>query len=162
MSESVSPNEIKIKYVPAMSVLSIEHKGPLSGLQDVFDELLTWVMREGHPYIPPHFAIIYDDPRIVPAEDIRSEACIQMGEECRGNDRVRRRELAPLTMATLLYKGPYADAQAAYEQLFKWVAENGFEYLSAFGCREKYLNFPIEHVPSELLTEIQVPIKKKA
>lgn len=159
VAEASGP-EVQVKTAPATSVMCIEHRGPYTELESVLDELITWVMREGHPYSAPPFAILYDDPQYVPEADLRSDVCVPMEEEVGGKDRVIRRELPALTVVSSVHKGPYHDVHKAYEVIFDYLKQNNHEYQVAYGCREVYINSPVDVSDEELLTEVQVPIGK--
>jgi AraC family transcriptional regulator len=58
----------------------------------------------------------------------------------------------------LRHKGPYSDMRAAYEWLYgTWLVQSGREAVDA-PVFEEYLNSPKETAPSELLTEICLPL----
>ena len=60
-------------------------------------------------------------------------------------------------MAKLTHKGPYEEMGTAYRYMFEWLEKEG-KQITGF-IREVYLNNPDEVQPSELLTEIHVPIR---
>jgi AraC family transcriptional regulator len=56
--------------------------------------------------------------------------------------------------AALLYKGPYAELEQAYDWLFgHWLPESGYD-AAHFPIFEEYLNDPRVTPPNELLTRI--------
>jgi len=58
-----------------------------------------------------------------------------------------------------MHKGPYREVGPSYTALFQYAKEKGYIPL---GCPiEIYLNDPAKVPESELLTEVQVPVKKK-
>jgi DNA-binding transcriptional MerR regulator/effector-binding domain-containing protein len=58
--------------------------------------------------------------------------------------------------AWLSHQGPYDELGLAYHSLFAWIQEHGYEQRDAM--REIYKNDPAETSPSELLTEVILPI----
>lgn len=61
--------------------------------------------------------------------------------------------------ATAMFKGPYSGMQEAYNEIFKWLGENGYEPAGVY--YEHYYNSPEEVPESELLTKIVIPVKEK-
>ena len=60
-------------------------------------------------------------------------------------------------MAKTVHKGPYEECGPTYENLFKWIGENGKKITGP--TREVYLNDPREVPKEEILTEIYAPIE---
>ncbi|MCY1240118.1 GyrI-like small molecule binding domain protein [compost metagenome] len=61
--------------------------------------------------------------------------------------------------AVLRHKGPYADMPNAYQWLYgTWLPQSGREIRDSL-MFEKYLNNPREVAPTELLSEIYLPLK---
>ena len=161
-TEEAVGSEVEIKNMPAMTVMAIEHRGPYTELESVMDQLISWVMREGHPYSGPPFAILYDDPQYVAESDLRSEVCVPMEEDLQGKDNVVRKQMPALTMAASIHKGPYHEVHKAYEVIFDYLNEHGYEYKAVYGCHEAYLNSPVDIESEEQMVEVRVPIGKPA
>lgn len=58
---------------------------------------------------------------------------------------------------TCLYKGPYMQMPAAYEEIQAWIASNGYTPIGP--VYECYLNSPEEVPETELLTRIIFPVE---
>jgi effector-binding domain-containing protein len=58
-------------------------------------------------------------------------------------------------VATCLFIGPYSEMEPAYEALFEWMEENGYEGTGV--SYELYLNDPREAAPAQ--TQIVFPLK---
>lgn len=63
-------------------------------------------------------------------------------------------------MVSLIYTGSYEDVGVAYTKAFKYINENNFAVVDH--SREIYLNDPNTVNEEELMTEIQIPIRKEA
>jgi len=152
-------NEVQIKEIEAMTVMSLAFTGPYEQTSDKLDELMSWLLRVGHPYSATPFGMFYDDPRQVAADDLRAEVCLPIEEECEPAEDVERKELPAVKMACVQYTGPYANIRSVYEELFNWLRENGHEYLEGEPTREVILERPGDREdPEECTVEIQVPI----
>lgn len=61
--------------------------------------------------------------------------------------------------ARAVHEGPYSGLTQTWEDLMKWVEQEGCVFESV-PMREIYLNMPMEVPENELLTEIIAPVKK--
>ena len=60
-------------------------------------------------------------------------------------------------IVSCMYKGFYSGMEAVYNEIFKWIAEKGYQQAGV--CYEYYYNSPGEVAESELLTRIVIPLK---
>jgi len=155
--------EIEVKDVPAMTVMSLAFTGPYDQTGDRLDQLMSWLLRIGHPYSAPPMGVYYDDPAKTASEDLRAEVCLPIEEECEPAEEFDRKELPAATMACALHKGPYTGIAGLYEEIFAWIGENGYQYVEGQPTRELFINLPGQTLdPEEYLTEVQVPVEKTA
>ena len=106
-------------------------------------------------------AVYYDDPTQIPQEDLRSAAGIALapGASFIGDDKVCELAIPAGRVAVLRFKGPYAEMEGAYKWLFgTWLAQSGEEVANQ-PVYEGYLNDPRHVAPSDLLTDIYLPLK---
>jgi len=106
--------------------------------------------------------IYYDDPGVVDENALRSKAGVLLPHPVQASVTVS----PPVSVAhvkggeyaVLRHKGPYSDMRAAYEWLYgTWLVQSGREAADA-PVFEEYLNSPKETAPTELLTEICLPL----
>lgn len=157
--------EITIKKVPSCKVVAVE--GRLSKIDDketrkiwasVFDEIFRWLETKGLlPFASAPIGIYYE--KRYGDNHNGYEVCIPISANIIGDNRVKVKELPEIEVASIIHKGAYANAQESWGKLGDWIAKNGYEY-SRKGAREVYLNCPKTVPESELLTEIQIPIRK--
>lgn len=104
--------------------------------------------------------LFYSDPTSVPEADLQSAAGIVIpGAAFPVEAPLERRSLRGGDYAVLRHKGPYSDMRAAYDWLYgEWLVRSGREAADA-PVFEEYLNNPREAAPSELLTDICLPLK---
>jgi AraC family transcriptional regulator len=64
-------------------------------------------------------------------------------------------------VAVLVFKGPYAELEAAYTWLYRdWLPNSGEEPADQ-PPREDYLNDPKALPPAEWLTAVMIPLKER-
>lgn len=151
--------EVQTKDVKAMTVMSLPFTGSYEQTQDKLDELMSWLLRIGHPASGAPMGLYYDDPAKVAAEDLRAEVCVPIEETCEPDEAIRRKQLPAVTVACAIHQGPYHEIPQLYEEIFKWMAENGHTYDGTMPTREVFLKLYGEVTdPSEFVTEVQVPL----
>lgn len=62
-------------------------------------------------------------------------------------------------VVTCMHKGPYSGMEPMYQAMMQWIAENPYEPVGT--AYEYYYNSPAEVPESELLTRVDMPVKKK-
>lgn len=156
--EEVGALEVTIKEVEATKVAAISEQGPYGKMGSVIGELHNWLSdKEIEPAGPP-FGIFYDDPNEVTPEECRYKICFPISQDIEGDERVKIETIPAITAATTVHKGSYTEVGPAWEKLSKWIRKKGYQWAGA--GREVYLNDPKTTSESELLTEIQIPVKK--
>jgi AraC family transcriptional regulator len=102
--------------------------------------------------------IFYDDPGVVAEAELRSKAGVVLPRQIEVTAPVSITQLRGGQYAVLRHKGPYADMAAAYQWLYgEWLLKSGRDAADA-PAFEEYLNTPKDTPPSELLTEICLPL----
>ena len=153
--------EVKTKEVGPITVMSLSFHGPYAQTEEKLDELVAWVMREGHPYGGPPMGIYYDDPAKTNEDELRADVCVPVAEGFEGREEVERKELPGTEVAYAMHQGPYEGNVDVYEAVFKWVEENGYRFRDELGIREVFHKiYGQVDSEEELLTEMQVPIEK--
>jgi effector-binding domain-containing protein len=74
-----------------------------------------------------------------------------------GRDDIKASETMAGKAALYMYKGPYSEMEPVYNEIFKWIAQNGYQPAGVY--YEYYYNSPGEVAESELLTRIVIPLK---
>lgn len=153
--------EIEAKEVEAMTVMSLAFTGPYEQTQDQVGELMSWLLRAGHPYSSPPLGLYYDDPSKVAADELRAEVCVPIEEECAPADDVQRKELPAVTVACAVHTGPYSEVGQLYEEILNWITENGYRCIEDQPAREVFHQiYGQVESPEEYVTEVQVPVEK--
>lgn len=151
---------VKIKTMPHRTVAGILHKGSYFEINKTFETLYgTMAARGAMGAVKGMVGIYYDDPMATPVDELRSCAGVFVDEGFDFVPPLEKQVLEAGSYAALLHKGPYSDLPAAYDWFYSvWLKGNGHT-LRPQPPYEVYLNNPREVAPSELLTEIFVPVE---
>jgi AraC family transcriptional regulator len=151
---------VELRTLPVRPALGMVHKGPYNEIGRTFDKLFTTVQAEGLiGHVRGMFGRYVDDPQVVPAEDLKSHACIFVDSDSVVAKRLESFPAGGGLYAVLVYKGPYAAMQPAYDWLFgTWLPQSDREARDA-PLLEVYLNTPMDTGPADLLTEICLPVE---
>lgn len=104
-------------------------------------------------------AVFYDDPDLVPVENLRSRACSPVADGVALAPPIEEAMLRGGLYARLRYQGPYADMKGAYRWLLGvWLPQSGHEPDDA-PMFEAYLNSPQQVAPDALVTDIHLPLR---
>ena len=150
---------VTLKKVESMKVALISVQGPYSEIGPVFGELYGWLSKKGVQPAGLPFGIYYDNPDEVPPEECRYDICVPIAVQVESDERVQIKELPEIEVASFIHKGAYEKVNSSWKKVYTWIYRNN--YKPAGPGREVYLNSPEEVPEDSLLTEIQVPIKKK-
>jgi len=151
--------DVQIKDVKAMTVMSLPFTGSYEQTQEKLDELMSWLLRIGHPAAGAPMGLYYDDPVKVAADDLRAEVCVPIEEACEPAEDVRRKGLPAVKVASAVHQGPFHEIPRLYEEIFEWMKENGYQYDGTMPTREVFLKLCGEvKDPAEFVTEVQVPL----
>jgi len=151
--------EVKLKKTKPMQVATTTHVGSYTEIGRLYGEIAKWLGQKRLRITGPPFGWFYDDPEEVPTEKLRSEVGFPFKGEAKPEGNINIKKVPAQEVLSIVHKGPYREVGTAYAALFQYAEEKGFAPL---GCpMEIYLNDPAKVPESELLTEIQLPIKKK-
>ncbi|QRY68960.1 AraC family transcriptional regulator [Ensifer sp. PDNC004] len=152
--------EVTLKEVEAFDVVGVAHTGSYMEIGKAFETLYgTLFSRQLFRPDMEMIGIYLDDPELVPTEKLRSFAGVSAREAMPVEAPLTPQHLDGGRYAVLRHKGPYADMPKAYQWLYgTWLPQSGREIRDSL-MFEKYLNNPREVAPTELLSEIYLPLK---
>jgi DNA gyrase inhibitor GyrI len=154
--------DIQVKNVDPMNVVSLSFTGSYGQTEERLEELMSWLLRAGHPYSAPPMALYYDDPAKVAEDDLRGEVCLGVEEQCEVSEGVEMRKM-PAQQVAALVADPETDPASLYPQMWDWLAENAYSYVEGAPTRVLY-HFAVADSDAESadLTsiEVQVPVEK--
>lgn len=147
-------NELKVIYVTAIGVYG-DHN-----TESAWNTVCNFAGRHKLFGSNTRFlGISYDDPKITESERCRYEACISINSDVKPDGRVGVKTIAGGRYAIFKLKGPYSLLFPSYQYIFgQWISENSIE-LRDEPVFEMYIKTPDKYPPSEVETEIWVPIK---
>lgn len=152
--------ETTTTQIPSTTLVAVEHRGSYLKIGKSFDMLFTALGRRSQ--IQPDqrmIGVYFDDPTSIPEPELRSQAGVTMNEAVDVDAPLFTTQLRGGDYAVLKYKGPYSDMRAAYDWLFgQWLPSSGREAADA-PVFEDYLNSPRDTPPTELRTDIYLPLK---
>ncbi len=159
-NEAQAAHDVSIKTVPAMRIAAINHVGPYIQIGRAFDTLCGTLAARN--LLGPGIRLIgifLDDPTTRPENELRSQAGVIVEPGRPIDPPLVEATIAGGTYAVLRHKGPYADMHLAYSWLYgEWLVGSGREAADA-PAFEEYLNNPRDTPPTELLTDIHLPLK---
>ncbi len=143
-----------------MSLTAVDHRGAYMNIGKSFDLLFT-TLASRHLIRPGlrMVGVYLDDPTSVPEPELRSQAGVVMEEPCPVEQPLMRTHVRGGDYAVLKYKGPYGDMRAAYDWLYgRWLPSSERDAADA-PMFEEYLNSPRDTPPTDLRTDIYLPLK---
>jgi AraC family transcriptional regulator len=151
---------VAVETLPSLRCASVAHVGSYMqidrAMMQLFGELAA------RKLLAPNQGMIgafYDDPDLVPVDDLRSRACSPTPGDFEFAQPLEETVLRGGLYARLRYQGPYADMKDAYRWLLGvWLPHSGHEPDDA-PVFESYLNSPQQVAPRDLLTDIHLPLK---
>ncbi|OWV86655.1 AraC family transcriptional regulator [Rhizobium sp. R693] len=151
--------DITLRKIEPIQLLGVPHIGSYMQIGKAFETLFSTLFARGLAKPTMRMIGVYlDDPDIVPAEKLRSVACVTVEGEVAVVAPFETRTLDGGEYAVLRHKGPYADMYKAYHWLYAdWLPASGRKLRDSV-MFEEYLNNPRDVPPTELLTDIHMPL----
>lgn len=155
-----APGDVAVRHDAPVELAALRHEGDYERIGGTFERLNALATARG--WVGPatrFFGVYYQDPAGTAAADLRSDACLTAPAGFAGEGELRPLTLAGGRHAVLLHVGPYAELHRAYTWLYReWLPASGAMPADR-PCVEEYLNNPRLVPPSELRTEVRLPIE---
>ena len=150
--------DVRIETFDAIRVARVRHVGPYNEVGPCFMRLFEWAGAVGAR--PGRcFSISYDSPEVVAPESLRSDACLELHTDTSPPPGISLDSVGEGRYAVHTHRGPYDGIVAVYQRLFSsWLPGSG-EEVDDRPCMEMYLNSPLDTAPSDLLTELCLPLR---
>lgn len=149
---------LRVVRLDEVEVCGLPHTGSFLDIGQTFERLFVWLAARQRLRPGVRLCGLYwDDPDSVPADRLRSLAG-GIGLDIAGLDELECHGLPAGDYAVLRFTGPYNHLHQAYQWLFgHWLPNSGY-FPGDAPVMEEYLNNPREVPPSELLTDIYLPV----
>lgn len=161
IDEDATMFDVKIQELPPVPVAAMRHRGAYHDIGSIFEKLGAWAA--GRALNQPErrfFGIYCDDPESKPADELLSDACVEIPADLVLDGVVQRTTIAGGRYAVLVHTGPYAELERPYRWLFgEWLPSSAEEPSDA-PVIEEYLNDPHTVPPAEWRTAICLPLRE--
>ena len=159
--------EVELKKIEPFVYVSLRHKGPLSEIEDVINDLITTIQSLAVNPQGPMIGIFHtilgpDDPEDMEMEwevgfPIAEHTYIQAREEIK--TKLERKVWGHSLVASAKYSGPYQEMGEAITDIFQWMESEGYDKAGPVLTTFLEAGTP-DAPPSELKGEIWIPCKK--
>lgn len=151
---------VVLRALPEHRLAALAHRGPYAAIGGTFEKLGASVATRGlFGQVGRMIAVYHDDPVLVPPADLRSHAGFEVPSDLALAPPLEELRLSAGRHAVLIFTGPYAGLQTAYDHLFgTWLPQSG-EARADGPVFEIYLNTPMDTAPADLVTEICLPLR---
>lgn len=151
--------KIELKEKPLQHTLVIRRRAAVGDLPKIIGECYMKIGKylgelgespTGAPFVAYHN---------MDMENLDLELGFPVGKPLPGKDDIAAGQIPAGPFVTALYKGPYSKMEELYNEMMKWMADNGYEMAGA--AFEYYLNSPAEvKDESEYLTIVELTVRK--
>lgn len=152
---------VTTRTIDSIDLIGLAHTGSYMHIGKAFEALGGTLQARGLGGAEMRMIGIYlDDPDIVAVDSLRSFACVEAGPEISIEPPLEPQTISGGDYAVLRHKGPYADMHKAYQWLYgSWLPSSGRQLRDAI-MFEDYINTPRDVSPTELITDIYMPLQK--
>lgn len=150
---------VELVDLPSLRVATIENRGDYRLANKSFERLMAIAATTGLLTPATRTIGIYrDDPESVPAEELRSAACITVPDGWTPSAGLGEARIDGGSYARIVHTGPYTELEAAYDWLYRtWLPTSGREPRN-LPCIEEYLNDPRQVPAKDLETAVLLPL----
>lgn len=157
----IPAKEIGFAKFEGVTLAAMRHTGPYHEIGRTCERLGAWAGSRG--LLGPKtrsFAIYYDAPQAVPADELRSDVGVAVSPDFQPDrDDVGIVSIPAGRCAVFHHKGPYVELAGVYRWLYGVWLPNSGEEPADFPVFEEYLNNPAMTSPRDLLTAIHLPLE---
>jgi AraC family transcriptional regulator len=151
--------DVELVDWPTLRVATIENRGDYRLANKSFERLMTIAATTGLLTPTTRTIGIYrDDPESVPAEELRSVACITVPDGWAPSPELKEAQIEGGPYARIVHTGPYTGLETAYDWLYRtWLPASGRDPRD-LPCLEEYLNDPRQVPAKDLETAVMMPL----
>lgn len=153
--------KIEKRSIDPIELIGMDHQGPHYEIGRTFDRLFAWAITTDGMITPETkgISVFFDDPTQKPPEDLTSLAAIPRPDGKAPGEGTRAYTIPGGPHAIARHVGPYTELARTYTELFQnWLPASG-EARNGAPLFEINMNDPKTTAPSDLITDIYVPLK---
>jgi len=119
----------EVKNLEPINTIAITHVGDYSGIAGVFDKLAAWAGANNLLSAAPRMAGVYhDDPKQTPANELRSEACLENLSGIEPAEGMIRYEITGGKYFVMQMEIAMSEYTSAWEKAYSAFFEKGYEF----------------------------------
>lgn len=145
------PGALRYKQVPEQRIIYVVHAGP-EHLASSFARLVAYYLRDDAP-----FAVVFPQMTLRMSDAETWVAVAYTGDAAGGGD-VRLGTLPAATVASQVHRGSYERLDRAIGEAYRQIGASRYVPQDGAPLRLLYWNSPDDNRPSDLVTEIQIPV----
>jgi AraC family transcriptional regulator len=152
--------DVQIVTFPETKVAAIEHHGPPELEHETAKKLIFWRQRNGLDRDRHRsYGVHYTDPYTTPAVDHRVDFCLSVDFDVAPNPEGVINKVIPGGLCALARHVGSREHNAAAVFLYReWLPQSG-EAVGAFPIFFHYVNVGPDVKPSEMITDVYLPLK---
>ncbi len=157
-----STMKVSIENVEPIRVAFMRHVGPYDQVGETWGAICTRLGSMGLMGAGVRMlGVCHDDPDVTPSGKVRYDACISVDDDFRPVGEIGVQVVEGGDYAVTTHQGPYDRLSESYAKLCgEWLPRSG-RTMRSLPCFEVYVNDPEGTEPSELLTDIYLPLESK-
>ena len=152
--------DISVKFFMPMKVASTEKKGPREEMGKVFEQISQVLKEKKVKLAGMPMALLDEGVKGIDLQKAHFEVCLPISGKVKGEGEVKGKELERGAFACITHSGPSEKLPEAYQELLKWIEENGYRIVGP--SREVHHKGMGESggQPKECMVELQFPVRK--
>lgn len=154
---------VSVQDIPALPVVALRHVGPYDTVGPTFEKVAALTAIQGL-WTPTTQGVMlsYDDPRKVPAAELRSDCCLVVKEEATAQAPLQRLDVASGPYGVVRHHGPCQELPQLFDRFWVWLQDSDYEFLKGTPVVELYITNPRTTPPTEQVVEIRIPLKPRS
>jgi AraC family transcriptional regulator len=144
-----------------ITVAFLTMHGAYTQTPEGYGRLYAWIGQHGFQPVGMPAAVFLTMPPDTPEADAVWELwapVAEVPEVPQGEDGIGIKRIGATMAVSAMHTGPYDTVGPVYEELWRWVAANG--YVPDGPPLERYFSDPAEVPPEEYLTEVVMPVRR--
>ena len=154
----VLEEKIQLKEKKAFKYAFIEGRGSFNQMPDRIKKFIDEFFKQGLTADGPVITVYFNSPEMVAESELKWRVGFQVRQGVKVRSPLKLDTYQKKTVLEFLHKGSYESLPQVYNKLLKYGKEHSLEFL--LPSYEFYLNSPLEVKAQELLTRIELPVKK--